>query len=96
MNNTLETDYLKYLDYILIMSVEPGKGGQAFMKSSLDKIKYLSKKQKDYHYIIGVDGGINDETIKLVRDAGVDVCIVGSYLTNNFSLEKFNKLKDLN
>lgn len=85
--------YLKELDYILIMSVEPGKGGQKFLDNSLEKIKYLKEKQKDYHYLIGVDGGINDSTSLLVKDAGADVIIVGSYLASNLNRETINKLK---
>ena len=52
---------------ILIMSVEPGFGGQKFMDNALDKIKYLDNLRNnndEYHYLIEVDGGINDETIK--------------------------------
>lgn len=85
--------YLSKLDYILIMSVEPGKGGQAFLDNSLDKIKYLSNKQKLNHYLIGVDGGINDKTVKLVKKAGADVVVVGTYLASNLNLETIEKLK---
>jgi len=86
-------NYLSYLDYILIMSVEPGKGGQKFIDTSLDKIRYLKEKQVNYNYLIGVDGGINEETSKLVKEAGVDVIIVGSYLANNLNKETIDKLK---
>lgn len=76
--------YLDQLDLILIMSVEPGKGGQKFLPESLDKIKLLNelRKQNHYHYIIEVDGGINQDTSKLVKDAGVDVAVVGSFIFN--------------
>jgi len=73
--------YLKYLDLILVMSVEPGKGGQKFMNESLNKIRYLKNEQKDNHYLISVDGGINNETSKLVKEAGADIVVVGTYLT---------------
>lgn len=86
-------DYLPYLDYVLVMSVEPGKGGQKFMDNSIEKIKYLKDRKGDYHYLIGVDGGINNLTINLVKAAGADVAIVGSYLANHFSLETLNNLK---
>lgn len=76
-------EYLKYLDLVLIMSVEPGKGGQKFMVESLDKIRWLNEKKNAYQYLISVDGGINDETSKLVKEAGVDVIVVGTYLTKN-------------
>ena len=86
-------EYLPYLDYILVMSVEPGKGGQKFMEKSLDHIKYLKNKQDDYHYLIGVDGGINLDTAKLVKQAGADVIVVGTYLANNLNIETINHLK---
>ena len=74
-------DYLPYLDLVLVMSVEPGKGGQAFIENSVDKIEKLSKlrKKENYNYLIEVDGGINDETIKLCEKA--DIVVVGSYIT---------------
>lgn len=76
--------YLKDVDLILIMSVEPGKGGQRFMTSSLEKIKLLAdiRSKEGYQFAIEVDGGINNETIKLVEAAGADVVVVGSYLFN--------------
>jgi ribulose-phosphate 3-epimerase len=77
-------EYLPDLDLILIMSVEPGKGGQKFMPESVDKIKYLAEKRSlyNYKYLIEVDGGINLETAKTVKDAGCDVIVVGSFLFN--------------
>lgn len=60
---------LKIIDLILIMSVEPGRGGQKFIPSSIDKISYLNRKRHEfnYRYLIEVDGGINFETAKLVK-----------------------------
>ena len=71
------------------MSVEPGFGGQKFMESSLDKIKYL-KEQKElnnYKYIIEVDGGINQSTAALVKKAGCEAVVAGTYLfkSDNFT-----------
>lgn len=86
-------EYLPYLDNILIMSVEPGRGGQKFLDNSLDKIRYLKRQQNKYHYLISVDGGINDNTSKLVKEAGADVVIVGTYLANNLDKETIEKLK---
>ena len=82
--------YLKDLDLVLVMSVEPGFGGQKFMPSALDKIKYLKdiKDKHNFHYLIEVDGGINVNTAKLVKDAGCDVIVVGTYLMNS---EKFHE-----
>ncbi|MBI9010280.1 MAG: ribulose-phosphate 3-epimerase [Tenericutes bacterium] len=75
---------LPLLDLILIMSVEPGKGGQKFIMNSLNKIKYLDDKRNknNYKYLIEVDGGINFETAKLVKDSGNDVVVVGSFIFN--------------
>jgi pentose-5-phosphate-3-epimerase len=86
-------EYLKYLDNILIMSVEPGKGGQKFIESSLDKVRYLNDKKKEYNYVISIDGGINNETCKLAKKAGCDVVIVGTYLANNLNKKTMDDLK---
>lgn len=71
---------LSELDLILIMSVEPGFGGQRFMPNSLDKIRALRNEinRGGHTTLIQVDGGINPETAKLVRDAGVDVIVAGT------------------
>lgn len=75
---------LKDLDLILIMSVEPGKGGQKFLTSALDKIAYLNQKRikHQYTYQIEVDGGINFETAQMVKDVGCDIIVVGSFIFN--------------
>ena len=77
--------FLFSLDLVLIMSVEPGFGGQSFMPEMLSKVVYL----RDYmtqndikKCIIEIDGGINAETGKLARMAGVDVLVAGSYIFN--------------
>ncbi len=72
------------LDFILIMSVNPGFGGQKFIKSSIDKIRELSGllKEKNSNAIIQVDGGINLETIKSVSDAGATSFVAGSAIFN--------------
>ena len=85
-------EYLHMLDLVLVMSVEPGKGGQKFMDGSLEKIKWLKENRKKSHYMISVDGGINNETCKLVKNAGADIIVVGTYLTK----EKITKEKVLN
>ena len=85
-------EYLPFIDLVLVMSVEPGKGGQKFMEDSLDKIKWLSSHKKGNHYLISVDGGVNAETGRLIKAAGADVIVVGTYLTK----EKIEKEKVLN
>ena len=68
---------LDKLDLVLIMSVEPGFGGQSFIPSALDKIRILREKSPNID--ISVDGGINNETGKLCTDAGADILVAGSY-----------------
>jgi len=72
------------LDFVLIMSVNPGFGGQKFIKSSIDKIKALSHllKEKESSAIIQVDGGINNDTIKSVSKAGATSFVAGSAIFN--------------
>ena len=73
--------YLPYVDLILIMSVEPGFGGQSFMPSSIDKLKQLKlwKKENNYDYLLSIDGGINGQTINSVKEY-LDWAVVGSYI----------------
>ena len=97
-NTDIETliPYLKDIDLVLIMSVEPGCGGQEFLDSAVDRIKELKKVINDnkYNCLIEVDGGINDKTISKVSD--VDIAVVGSYIikSDNYylSIEKLLKL----
>ena len=85
--------FLQDIDLVLIMSVEPGKGGQPFMKSALRKIKYLRRMIDRHHYdvLIEVDGGINDVTGALARKAGADILVAGTYL---FGHEDFKERVD--
>ena len=73
-------DYLDELDMVLVMSVEPGFGGQSFMPNSLDKVRTLRKEinEKGYNCLIEIDGGISAENAREVFDAGVDVIVAGS------------------
>lgn len=75
---------LHELDYVLIMSVNPGFGGQAFISHSLDKIKALKSRidEQGLDIRIEVDGGINQENIAKVRDAGADMFVAGSAIFN--------------
>ena len=86
--------FLNDLDLILIMSVEPGFGGQKFMESALDKIKFLSleKNKNGLKYLIEVDGGINSLTFKKCSDFGVDICVIGSYLYKSSNLKESYEL----
>jgi ribulose-phosphate 3-epimerase len=68
------------LDLVLVMSVNPGFGGQHFIPSSLDKIRHLRKllTSLDHYVPIEVDGGVNSQTIEAVVSAGADICVAGS------------------
>lgn len=74
--------YLDDLDLVLVMSVEPGFGGQTFQEQALSKIHELCQLKQNRHYLIEVDGGINATTGQLCREAGVDVLVAGSYVFN--------------
>ncbi|HIU13582.1 MAG TPA: ribulose-phosphate 3-epimerase [Candidatus Fimiplasma intestinipullorum] len=74
--------YLEKLDLVLVMSVEPGFGGQRFMPLSLDKIRSLKVaiQQGAYQCLVEVDGGINDQTAIEAKESGADVLVAGSYV----------------
>lgn len=89
--------YLSQVDLILIMSVEPGFGGQKFMDSAIEKLAYLFQQKKDngYSYLLSVDGGITHETLPKVSSY-LDWAVVGSYITSaKQPLENIQKLKHI-
>ncbi len=75
-------EYLPYLDMVLVMTVEPGFGGQSFMPETVDKIRKIREKANSLglETDIEVDGGINDKTASIVLNAGANVLVSGSYL----------------
>jgi ribulose-phosphate 3-epimerase len=82
--------FLDKLHLLLIMSVEPGFGGQGFIYSSLDKVKAL-RHYIDTHNLktlIEIDGGINAKTAPLAKEAGADILVAGSYVFNGRGLKK--------
>ncbi len=84
--------YLDDIDKVIVMSVEPGFGGQSFMPSAIDMIKTIRKKKPDI--VIEVDGGINDETINYIKDIA-DIAVVGSYIIKQSDYNKaINNLKN--
>ena len=88
--NTLD-NYLDKVDKILVMSVEPGFGGQKFIQNTPSRIKEI--KNKNNSILIEVDGGINNETIKDIKNVA-DIAVVGSYITNKEDYnEAINSLK---
>lgn len=83
--------YLDIIDRILIMTVEPGLGGQPFIENSPNRIKEIKKLIKDKNIELEVDGGINNETINKVKD--VDISVVGTYITTSDNpVQKTNDL----
>ena len=85
-------DYLNQVDLILIMSVNPGFGGQKFMPEVLDKIKELKKFQKEQNidFDIEIDGGINFENSKIAIEAGANILVSGTtiFKSNNGDIKK--------
>lgn len=84
--------FLPLINYLLIMSVIPGKGGQEFIKDVLPKIKEAKLLKNKYNYLIGVDGGINSETIKYVKNYA-DIVVSGSFITSSNDYNK--KIREL-
>ncbi len=79
--------YISLVDMILIMSVEPGAGGQKFIESSVDRLKELIRvrEENNLHFKISMDGGINSETINKVKD--LDIVVSGSYICKSDDYE---------
>ena len=88
----LVKDFLDKIDLVLIMSVEPGFGGQKFMPEVLPKLKELKKiiEDKKYNVDLEVDGGINFKNSKIVKEAGANIIVSGStiFKENNGDLKK--------
>ncbi len=80
----------KDLDMVLVMSVNPGFGGQKYIDSVNSKIKYLNdlRKRNNYKYLIEVDGGVNADNIKTLSNLGVDVFVAGSAIFKEKDYDK--------
>lgn len=88
-------EYLDDIDLILIMSVEPGMGGQTFINSAVDRISEIKNLIGNRNIKIAVDGGINNNTIKFINNA--DIAVVGSYITSSTNYqEKIDILRSNN
>lgn len=74
------SEILMYADLILVMTVNPGWGNQSMIPSTLDKVRELKRirEEKNYNYMISVDGGVNEKTLSSVVEAGTDVVVSGS------------------
>lgn len=87
--------YLGLIDLVLILSVNPGKGGQKFIMDVIGKLQELKELQDRYYYKIEVDGGVTNENIKYVSNY-IDIAVVGSYITDSKDYEeKIDDLKKL-
>ena len=95
LNPSTPLDFIKYdldnIDMVLIMTVNPGFGGQKFIPEMVQKIKDL--REIDKNIDIEVDGGINNETAKLVKEAGANILVAGSYIFSGNYKEKIESLK---
>ncbi len=86
--------YLEYIDLVLIMTVEPGFGGQKFMPEQLQKATILKNQFPSNNFLIEVDGGVNLETIGIIKKYPVDICVSGTCIFNSSNpSETINKLK---
>jgi ribulose-phosphate 3-epimerase len=85
----LLTNIIHELDLVLIMSVNPGFGGQKFIENSVSKVKELHsmKQQMGLNFIIEVDGGVNSDNAPLLKEAGADSLVAGSFVFNSSSPE---------
>ncbi len=88
--------FLDDIDLILVMTVNPGFGGQAFMPEQLDKLVKIKKMIKNKNILLEVDGGINAQNSNLCVDAGADALVAGSYIfkSGNYAAA-INTLKNL-
>jgi len=92
------SDIAEYLDGVLVMSVNPGFGGQAFIKNSIRRIKelYTLKMEKNPSMEISVDGGINTENVAKIVEAGAEIIVAGSAIFKSDNpLETIKKMKGL-
>lgn len=80
-------EFLPYLDLVLIMTVEPGFGGQKFMDDCAKKIKYIRENSKE-NLVIEVDGGINENTAKICKNYGVNALVAGNYIYKSNDIKK--------
>lgn len=89
--NLLSDQILEHVDLVLVMSVEPGFGGQSFLQDSLQKVAFLKEKKKllNLSFVIQIDGGINPETAKLAIHAGAENLVAGSAIFKHSS-ENYN------
>ena len=90
-------DVLGMVYMVLVMSVHPGFGGQKFIPSSLDKVRWLKEKreEKGLSYKIEIDGGVNKNNIAEIAGNGVDIIVAGTAVFNGNITENINTLKEV-
>jgi ribulose-phosphate 3-epimerase len=94
LNPATPVSLLEYIvadvDMVLLMSVNPGFGGQKFIPSVIDKIKELRElaSKKNPNLLIEVDGGVNDKNAKILKEAGADILVAGSYVFKSDDYKK--------
>ncbi len=90
-------DVLGMVYMVLVMSVHPGFGGQKFIPSSLDKVRWLKEKreEKGLSYKIEIDGGVNKNNIAEIAGNGVDIIVAGTAVFNGNIIENINTLKEV-
>lgn len=92
INSFIDLDKFKELydmvDLILIMSVKAGYGGQTFLSKTYDKLDKIENLKDNHHFMVEIDGGINDEYIKKLSKYPIDIFVVGSYICMNENFER--------
>ena len=91
-------DVLEHVNMVLVMTVEPGKGGQKLLPETLKKVEILNEYRKinDLEFDIEVDGGINETTAKDAMISGANILVVGTYITDSDDFnEQIKKLKNI-
>ena len=87
---------LNLVDQVLVMTVKPGFGGQAFLPETMDKVRELAalREEKGLDFDIEVDGGIDGQSISQAKEAGANVFVAGSYVFNGDVNERVQTLRD--
>lgn len=91
---SLISDFLNEIDLLLIMSINPGYGGQKFIESIVSKIQDANdlRVKNGYRFLISVDGGVNNNTSKLCLEMGADILVAGTYIYNSNDYRESIKL----
>lgn len=85
--------YLDKIDYILLMSVEPGLSGQSFKEEAYERLKVLKEMTKDRNIVISIDGGVNNINSNKLRKLGADILVSSSYITSGDFQERIDNLR---